>query len=568
MKYALALILLTLRIQAFSQSNENWRAIPSITAWLNEIKNWPEDVYRQDYLEIHIDPALDSLYYSQDHVITDSDMQMPMFEINKELRIYHIRFLPKVGNTFNEVQLKNIHFKEIVDIYNVKNNRIGFKHVTFDKLCQLRLMETRFFFEFNGCRFNDYVNINNPSEPTPFGFYDCYFQGGMTISAIDDSPSLTMQRCKMVALGLPASQYRDILIDSTEISFGLFLVKADVGNSFQLTHSSVGGIEITGSQMPANDSYVPFEQVSGRLGVELYPTFLSTLRGDTIAYYKGESDIELLNTDKYDQLIASYHKLLTIYKARGEMRSYNACYIEMRDKQTALSRLQYEQDPTFNRYFDYQINRFTKAFSDYGTRPAKAIVIFFQVVLGFSVFYFLFPSTWNTTNNRSLMKRLSYLGSYFTSKEGLSDLFEKETKDEYKDYEEFKTFMQSSEKELPVYFKWLSRPLYNASVSRFNLSRSVLRKTDILNGKWSELPSGKKALTSFVIGTYLLFYLIYVLIVRCLNAITLSLNAFSTLGFGEIPTKGIARYVTIIQGFIGWFLLSIFLVSLIGQILN
>ena len=75
-------------------------------------------------------------------------------------------------------------------------------------------------------------------------------------------------------------------------------------------------------------------------------------------------------------------------------------------------------------------------------------------------------------------------------------------------------------------------------------------------------------MTSIIIGLYQIIYLIWVLLIRCLNAVTLSLNAFSTLGFGEIPTKGLARYVTIIQGFIGWFLLSIFLVSLIGQILN
>ena len=52
-----------------------------------------------------------------------------------------------------------------------------------------------------------------------------------------------------------------------------------------------------------------------------------------------------------------------------------------------------------------------------------------------------------------------------------------------------------------------------------------------------------------------------------LNAVTLSLNSFVTLGFGEIPTKGAARYVTIIQGFIGWFLLSIFTVAVINQAL-
>jgi hypothetical protein len=50
-----------------------------------------------------------------------------------------------------------------------------------------------------------------------------------------------------------------------------------------------------------------------------------------------------------------------------------------------------------------------------------------------------------------------------------------------------------------------------------------------------------------------------------LNAFTLSLNSFVTLGFGEIPTKGIARYVTIAEGFLGWFLLTLFSVALISQ---
>ena len=56
-------------------------------------------------------------------------------------------------------------------------------------------------------------------------------------------------------------------------------------------------------------------------------------------------------------------------------------------------------------------------------------------------------------------------------------------------------------------------------------------------------------------------------LISLVNAVTLSLNSFTTLGFGNIPTHGIARYVCIIQGFIGWFLLSIFTVALINQVL-
>jgi hypothetical protein len=56
-------------------------------------------------------------------------------------------------------------------------------------------------------------------------------------------------------------------------------------------------------------------------------------------------------------------------------------------------------------------------------------------------------------------------------------------------------------------------------------------------------------------------------LISLLNAITLSLNAFVTLGFGEIPAKGVAKYITVVQGFLGWFLLSIFTVSLVNQLL-
>lgn len=51
------------------------------------------------------------------------------------------------------------------------------------------------------------------------------------------------------------------------------------------------------------------------------------------------------------------------------------------------------------------------------------------------------------------------------------------------------------------------------------------------------------------------------------NAVTLSVNSFVTLGFGTIPTRGLAKYICIFQGFLGWFLLSIFIVALINQIL-
>ena len=52
-----------------------------------------------------------------------------------------------------------------------------------------------------------------------------------------------------------------------------------------------------------------------------------------------------------------------------------------------------------------------------------------------------------------------------------------------------------------------------------------------------------------------------------MDSVALSVNSFITLGFGNIPQYGGTKYFTIIEGFVGWFLLSIFTVALINQVL-
>ncbi|MEQ8907355.1 hypothetical protein [Ekhidna sp.] len=573
MRITALLALLSLGLVCHAQ-DEEYRVIPSLTDWIEEIQNTPDSIYRANYIEIRIDFEKDAELISYKENQNASDRggkdRADLLTIDKHLVLNRIRFRSHDNPSFsNGTLLRNLRFSKSLIIYNLENHRFGFDNCVFDELLQIRVIETRFFFVFVECTFNSFVNINNPRAPTPFIFDECISRGTIQISSDSENPSLFFikSRMKFVVLG-ETSVFKQISIDSTEFEVGLSLAKMTISNSFFMQGVSLKYLDVTNTQFPNESTYIPFDSLKNKLCLELASAYSSD--GDSLRFtpIKGESNEELKNFSWMDQLTGSYTKLLNIYKSRGEMRSYNAAYIEMRDKQTAQSKLIYADNPNFQNYFDWQINRFTRAFSDYGTRPAKAIFIFFQVVLAFSVFYFFFPSTWNATDNRKLMKRLRYLGSYFTSRDGLADLFEKETKDEFKDYEEFHAFISSSEKRLPVYFQWLSKPLYQFSVSRFNFTRGVLRRTEILNGEWAELPAGKKALTSFVIGLYLMFYLVWIFLVRCLNAITLSLNAFSTLGFGEIPTRGLARYVAIVQGFVGWFLLSIFLVSLIGQILN
>ena len=74
------------------------------------------------------------------------------------------------------------------------------------------------------------------------------------------------------------------------------------------------------------------------------------------------------------------------------------------------------------------------------------------------------------------------------------------------------------------------------------------------------------------IGTLTFFltltYIIYLIFIRAINSIVLSINAFSTLCFWQIPVRGFTKYVAIIEGFIGWYLLSVFIVSLLSQMMS
>lgn len=200
--------------------------------------------------------------------------------------------------------------------------------------------------------------------------------------------------------------------------------------------------------------------------------------------YLGKNDQEISNKFNYKLLLRSYYRLYSVFKAEGDIISANACYAEMKDLETRRLRYNYNQDSGFDNFFRWKLNSLLKAYTDYGTNPAKAVRMSFYIIIIFGLLYFFFPSEWD----------------------------------------------KESKKELLVDFK------------RF------VKKND---------HGYVKPFIKLSLGVFL----------SLVNGIMLSLNAFVTLGFGKIPTIGFPRYVCIIQGFIGWFLLSLFTVSLINQVL-
>jgi hypothetical protein len=83
-----------------------------------------------------------------------------------------------------------------------------------------------------------------------------------------------------------------------------------------------------------------------------------------------------------------------------------------------------------------------------------------------------------------------------------------------------------------------------------------------------EIPFIKRVGRLIFYWTVISVFLVEIILLKVIEAVSMSLNVFSTLGYGALPESGLSRYLSIIEGFIGWFLLSIFSVALISQVIQ
>jgi len=576
----LSLILLFLFVSVNAQDEEEWRVIPSVTQWLEEINNWPEEEYRQEYLNIHIDLEKDKHLFTYDREERDSppDTTVLRVSIEKLVEVRHLVFSVELDNEYDYytgLNFKNLHFKKDFRIYNNKNGRIGFINCVFDDLVQIRRTETYWWFDFSYCHFKGFVNLNNAYANTPFRFRSCVFEGNLFLNSETTSPSILVRdshfKKSLMLTGTSATALSHVKVYDSKFQNGISVEDSRIGNSFELVDNDLQYLDITSSDLPMHNTFIPFDNISGKIVLDLdkYERIFSSF-GATAkpAPLKNFTVADSLTQLEYQRVIASYSKLLTIYQNRGDYDSYNQCYVEMKNLVTDRLRTKYDQTPSFASFFDYQINIFLKVFSDYGTRPAKAIEFSLYVILIFAAVYLFFPNHWDSHGKTRIMDRYRFFLKYLNRDEGASEVYEEEKQKELLPLHEFREYLEQHGKTAPKFFYTTAVPLYKWSVSGSKLSGWILSKIDVLNGKWSETPEkGRLLKSTLVIGAFIIA-LIYDILIKVLNAVMLSINTFTTLGFGEIPIKGLPRYLAIIQGFIGWFMLTIFSVSLISQLLN
>ena len=278
--------------------------------------------------------------------------------------------------------------------------------------------------------------------------------------------------------------------------------------------------------------------------------------------------VQFYNKEVYSSEISLRGTFYDYYKKKYDTETANEVYIELKDFETKRMAALYNQKPSFKTFFTWKTNQFLKVFSAYGTEPARAIIFSMYVILFFAFIYLLFPNTWDSHGKNRIMDRYRFFSKYMDKKAGIHEVFLEEQQQELLASEDFKNYMLAYDNRIPNFFIKTAIPLYKWSIAGKMLSASLLKRVDVMKGTWADLPVKKRALKSILlIGTFLVA-LLYDVFIKMLNALMLSINTFTTLGFGEIPIKGLPRYLAIIQGFIGWFMLTIFSVSLISQLLN
>ena len=280
------------------------------------------------------------------------------------------------------------------------------------------------------------------------------------------------------------------------------------------------------------------------------------------------SNFRVENDIAYKAEMAIRGEFFRFFKDNFDKESANAVYIELKDLETQRLKYKHNESPSFDGYFKWKINQFLKVFSDYGTNPAKSIMFSIYVIFIFGAFYLFFPNSWDSHGKNRIMHRYSFFMKYMVKDAGIHEVYLEEKQQEFDEYREFGRVIDESKNKVPRFFTSTSLLLLRWAKSGSVVSAFLLKRIDVMKGKWAELTKGRRIWKSILLIVIFTIAVIYDIFIKMLNALMLSINTFTTLGFGEIPIRGLPRYLAIMQGFIGWFLLTIFSVSLISQLME
>lgn len=575
------------------------------------IEKETDAVFKMENAFIKYNEATDSLFIlrpQSDTTFVNPGIRKNPRVIKKELQLDNVHFLTirELGSQANTIYgaLDNILFEQKVTFRNTVN--IEFNHCTFKKRLEIRsgsqiesavkqsnsrleyvvlenseLMESciiRLFLS-NIDREDLLLDVNHNIIHLESTIKDEYENQFYILGRGIYSSSLEHN----TFIGKGYVHFRSIEIDQNSFSSNtieeavteLFINRPSGWDNVEVENNSFNNAVFWGMNTYSPRYSIPFAQFKDHMmsSSVLYDYLRESKNRDDswwntdIDYKNIKKDI-LKNDIWYKTEVSSMGMLYDFYKSKHDNEDANKVYMHIKDLETDRLNYIYTQNPSFKTYFKWKVNQFLKVFSDYGTEPSKAIVFSVYVILAFAFIYLFFPNTWDTHGRKRIIDRFSFFMKYMQKEAGIHEVYLEDKKPELLEFEEFKTYVTNSKNKVPTFFIATGLPLYKWAVSSTKLSANFLKRVDMMNGTWQDLTPHKRFGKSLLLIAAFLIAVMYDLFIKVLNALMLSINTFTTLGFGEIPIKGLPRYLAIIQGFIGWFMLTIFSVSLISQLLN
>lgn len=608
------LFLIIFLIASIIKAQEKAYKIYNYTELFEMIKSEKDSVFTLENAIVKLDTVYDMRYSYQVERNTFNTWKERFFtkdsiKISKELKFNNVIFENPNKNTLNnkyEGAFHHIYFKEKVTF---NNSIVKLFRNTF-------LKEVRFNFKKD---IHEVVNSVYKRKVYPWcDIKNNDFKNGLDLYSSPDSPSKSPIQLIIRNNTFQKSDERKNMFiwlsDLTYLDFsrnifkgeGDFDIELDGTYDIEIDQNNFGDFYSTAlfalKQAPSlflftenkfkkpvllsigklkQDYIVDWSQFSN--GVTEYFAFFKYL--DKNLKVKGINDVtNLINTkDTFNRYFNQYRiqdkngfkletrflgKFYTFYKSQYDMESANALYVHLKNNETKRLKYLYQKDPSFKKFFKWKVNQFLKLFSDYGTDPSKAIIVSVYVILIFALIYLFFPNHWDNHGKNRIVNRYTFFLKYINKNVGMQEVYFEDSKSKIMDYESFKNLIDTSNQKVPKFFLVTALPLYKWAISGIKITEKLLKKIDIVQGRWSELPKHKRIWKSFLLIFIFLVAILFDVFIKILNALMLSVNTFTTLGFGEIPIKGLPRYLAIIQGFIGWFMLTIFSVSLISQLLN
>lgn len=616
MKNVFFLITFLISSLLFSQKEDIMYAKYSYSQFFEMIENETDSVFNLKNAIIFFDAKTDSKYSFSENRNSIKERRNDTIYIKKELNLERVNFNSKSGNQGEKIAIHHVSFEKKVILKN--SYKFHFRNCTFKKEFELEFTdydENQYknfkkqdgfisnYTVISDSNFEDNVTVfaksaidgENKTYNTQLQFYNNNFISKRDLNLRLHSFYIT----KLTTFNFSGNSFLDeskILIDFyapdnnsiVNNNFNnsmLFLTLSDIAenSNLDIENNFFNTYTFLNVEMPKQKHSLDWSQFNEKVIeqitydfdftdylVEKYPNHDFTSEG----FYKKEYLLEYVNLFRVENNRAFRQEskmrfgLYNFYKTQGNLEFANEIYVSAKELQTQRNQYLYSQNPSFNSYFTFKIGQFLKIFSNYGTNPAKSVVVSMYVIFLFALIYLFFPNTWDAHGKNRIIDRYLFFLKYMNKNAGIHEVYLEDQQQEITSYDNYKSLIIASKETAPKFFFITGFPLYKWAISGTKLSAFLLKRVDIMKGIWSELPPKKQFWKSILLVSVFLVAIIYDIFIKMLNALMLSINTFTTLGFGEIPIKGLPRYLAIIQGFIGWFMLTIFSVSLISQLLN